>query len=125
MGLPISATIWLMRAICFWFSSWACLMASNITSLGTSLAPASIMTTFLPVETTVTSRSLTLRCSLSGLKTSLPSTRPTFRAATGPFQGMSEMARAAEVPMRAAISGEQSWSTAMTVHMTDTSLRKS
>ena len=114
-----------MRAICFWFSSWACLMASNITSLGTSLAPASIMTTFLPVETTVTSRSLTLRCSASGLKTSLPSTRPTFRAATGPFQGMSEMARAAEVPISAAISGEQSWSTAMTVHMTDTSLRKS
>ncbi len=114
-----------MRAICFWFSSWACLMASNITSLGTSLAPASIMTTFLPVETTVTSRSLTLRCSLSGLKMSLPSTRPTFRAATGPFQGMSEMARAAEVPISAATSAEQSWSCAMTVHMTDTSLRKS
>ena len=83
-------------------------MASNMTSLGTSLAPASIMTTFLAVDTTVTSRSLTLRCSASGLKTSLPSTRPTFRAATGPFQGMSEIARAAEVPMRAAISGEQS-----------------
>ena len=32
---------------------------------------------------------------------------------------------AAEVPISAAISGEQSWSTAMTVHMTDTSLRKS
>ncbi len=94
-------------------------------SLSTSLAPASIMTTFLPVETTVTSRSLTLRCSLSGLSTSLPSTRPTFRAPTGPFQGMSEMARAAEVPIRAAISGEQSWSTLMTVAMMDTSLRKS
>ena len=35
------------------------------------------------------------------------------------------MARAAEVPIRAAISGVQSWSTLMTVHMTDTSLRKS
>ena len=109
----------------FWFSSWADLMASNMTSLGTSLAPASIMTTFLRVETTVTSRSLTLRCSLSGLKTSLPSTRPTFSAPTGPFQGMSEMARAAEVPIRAAISGEQSWSTLMTVAMIETSLRKS
>ena len=100
-------------------------MASNMTSLGTSLAPASIMTTFLPVETTVTSRSLTLRSSLVGLKMSLPSTRPTFSAATGPFQGMSEMASAADVPISAAISGEQSWSTDMTVHMTDTSLRKS
>jgi len=29
-------------------------------------------------------------------------------APTGPFQGISEMARAAEVPIRAAISGEQS-----------------
>ena len=83
-------------------------MASNILSLGTSLAPASIMTTFLPVETTVTSRSLTLRCSLVGLMTSSPSTRPIFTAPTGPFQGISEMARAAEVPIRAAISGEQS-----------------
>ena len=35
------------------------------------------------------------------------------------------MASAAEVPMRAAISGEQSRSTDMTVHITDTSLRKS
>ena len=115
-----------MRAICFWFSSWACSMASNMISLGTSLAPASIMTTFLPVETTVTSRSLTLRCSLVGVEDQLavhqspPSGQP-----TGPFQGMSEMARAAEVPIRAATSGEQSWSTLMTVHMTDTSLRKS
>ncbi len=83
-------------------------MASYMVSLFTSLAPASIMTTFLPVETTVTFRSEALRCSDVGLKTSLPSTRPTFSAATGPFQGMSEMARAAEVPIRAAISGEQS-----------------
>ncbi len=94
-------------------------------SLSTSFAPASIITTFLPVETTVTSRSETLRCSLVGLRTSSPFTRPTFSAPTGPFHGMSEMARAAEVPMSAAISGEQSWSTAMTVAMMDTSLRKS
>ena len=35
---------------------------------------ASIMTTFLPVETTVTSRSETSACSRVGLTTSLPST---------------------------------------------------
>ena len=99
-------------------------MARYIMSLSTSFAPASIITTFLPVAT-VTSRSETLRCSLVGLRTSSPLTRPTFSAPTGPFQGMSEMARAAEVPMSAAISGEQSWSTAMTVAMMDTSLRKS
>ena len=34
-------------------------------------------------------------------------------------------ARAAEAPMRPQISGEQSWSTLMTVAMMDTSLRKS
>ncbi len=39
--------------------------------------------------------------------------------------GMSEMASAAEVPIRAAISGEQSWSTLITVAIMDTSLRKS
>ena len=114
-----------MRATCFWFSSWAIWMALNMVSLSTSLAPASIMTTFLAVETTVTSISETLACSSSGLTTSLPSTRPIFTAPTGPFQGMSEMARAAEVPMRAAISGEQSRSTLMTVAIMATSLRKS
>ena len=100
-------------------------MALYMVPLSTSFAPASIMTTFLPVETTVTSRSLTLRCSELGLSTSSPFTRPTLSAPTGPFQGISEMASAAEVPIRAAISGEQSWSTLMTVAMMETSLRKS
>ena len=41
----------------------------------------------------------------------------------GPAQGMSEMDRAMEVPIMPVISGLQSWSTLMTVMVTQTSLR--
>src|SRR5699024_12858454 len=64
------------------------------------VAPLSLHDALPILETTVTSRSLSWRCSLLGLSTSSPFTRPTFSAPTGPFQGMSEMARAAEVPIR-------------------------
>ncbi len=62
-------------------------MASYIVSLATSLAPASIMTTFLPVETTVTSRSLTLRCSLLGLSTSFAVHKADLQRADGAVPG--------------------------------------
>ena len=47
-------------------------------------------------------------CGFATYMAHIGATRPIFTAPTGPFQGMSEMARAAEVPIRAAISGEQS-----------------
>ena len=67
--------------------------------------------------------SLTLRCSAVGLMTISPSTRPTDTPEIGPFHGISEIEMAIEVPTIAAISGEQSGSTDMTVATIDTSLR--
>ena len=81
------------------------MMASSMTSSATSLAPASIMQTFLSVPATTRVRSLSLRCSAVGVRMISPSTRPTLMPAMGPFQGMSEMARAKEAPIIPAISG--------------------
>ena len=75
----------------------------------------------LSVEATVTAIWDFSRCSAVGLITYSPSTYPTETPEIGPFHGISEMDRAAEVPTMAAISGEQSGSTDMTVHTTDTS----
>ena len=62
-------------------------------------------------------------CSAVGLMIYSPSTMPTETPEMGPFQGMSEMESAIEVPTMAAISGEQSRSTLITVQTMDTSLR--
>ena len=77
------------------------------------------------VDATVTAISETLRCSAVGLMTNLPSTRPTETPLIGPPHGMSEMESAMLVPTSAAIYGEQSGSTDMTVQTIETSLRMS
>ena len=99
------------------------MMPLYISSSDTSLAPASIMAMRSSVEATVTAIWETFRWAEVGLMTNSPSTRPTETPEMGPSQGTSEMDRAMEVPIRAAISGELSCSTDMTVHTMDTSLR--
>ena len=54
-----------------------------------------------------------------------PSTSPTNTPEIGPSHGISEILSAMEVPIIAVISGEQSSSTDITVHTTETSLRMS
>ena len=54
-----------------------------------------------------------------------PSTIPTFTEEIGPSQGISEIAIAADTPIAAVISGEQSGSTDITVATTEQSFLKS
>ena len=114
-----------MNLTIFLFSSCPCIIASNITSSSISLPPASIIATRSAVEATVSTRSLFALSSKPGLITTLPSTRPTFTPEIGPSHGISEIAIAAETPIIAVISGEQSGSTDITVATTEQSLRKS
>jgi len=76
------------------------------------------------VPATTTWMSERSSCSTVGLMTNRPSTRPTMTPPIGPLNGMSEMESAAEVPIMAEISGEQSWSTLMTMSTICTSFRK-
>ena len=96
-------------------------MQSNISSSDTSLAPASIIATRSSVEETVRLRSDTARCSRVGLMIISPSTSPTFTLEIGPAHGISEIAIAADTPIAAATSGEQSGSTDITVATTEQS----
>ena len=89
-------------------------IASNITSSGTSFAPASIMITFSLVDATVNARSETSFCAEVGLITNSPSISPTIVDAVGPSNGMSEIAVAIAEPSIAVSSGLQSGSTDIT-----------
>ena len=100
-------------------------MQSNIRSSGISLPPASIIATRSAVEATVSVRSVFSLCSSVGLRTISPSTRPTFTDEIGPSHGISETAIAAETPIAAVTSGEQSGSTLITVATTEQSFLKS
>ena len=80
-------------------------------SSGTSLAPASIITTFSFVEATVSFRSDTLICASFGFTISSPSISPICVLAQGPSKGMSDMAAAIAEPSMAVSSGEQLGST--------------
>ena len=103
-----------MSSTCFWFSLWASSMALYMVSLATSFAPASIMTTFLPVRDDrdveiarpCAARQLGLMHEFAVHKADLDARRQ------GRSRGCRRWRAAAEVPIRAAISGEQSWSTA-------------
>ena len=107
-GLPISALISDINLQIFFISSCPFFIASNITSFGTSFAPASIIAILASVPATVNVKSLTFLCSSFGFITISPSTKPTFTAAVGPPHGMSEIDSAAEAPIIAATSGELS-----------------
>lgn len=83
------------------------------------------MATRSAVEATVSVKSVFSLCSRVGLRTISPSTNPTFTEEIGPSHGISETAIAAETPIAAAISGEQSGSTDITVATTEQSFLKS
>ena len=97
------------------------IMASNISSSVTSFAPASIMTTFSSVAATVTFHARSFRAApRSGLMTISPSTIAHEYAADRAVPRDIGNGRAAmDAPIIAAISGEQSGSTDMTVRLSD------
>ena len=102
-------------------SSCANIMASSISISGTSFAPASTIIIASSVPATVRSMSDSALCSVAGFMINSPLILPTLTEPVGPSQGMSEIDNATEDPIIAAISGEQSWSTLITVAITDTS----
>ena len=114
-----------MNSHTFLISACPFLIASSIKSSGTSFAPASIIATFSAVPATVNVKSLFSLCTSVGFITICPSTNPTFTAAVGPPNGISEIDNAAEAPIIAATSGELSCSTHKTVATTTTSFLKS
>ena len=124
-GFPISSFIFSMNLQIFLISLCPSLIASNITSSGTSFAPASIIAIFSSVPATVNVKSDTSLCASVGFITILPSTNPTFTAAVGPPNGISDIESAADAPIIAATSGELSCSTESTVATTTTSFLKS
>ena len=109
----------------FLISTCACFMASNITSLGISSAPASIITIFSLVPATVKWSLDSLLCSSVGLIINSLFIYPTWTAAVGPPQGISEIDNAADVPIFAHTSGDATGSTDSTVLVTHTSFLKS
>ena len=124
-GFPISFWISEINSHIFLISLCASLIASNIVSSGTSLAPASIIVILFKVPATVNVKSLFSLCSSVGFIIIFPSTNPTFTAAVGPLNGISEIAKAQAAPIIAATSGELSCSTQSTVATTTTSFLKS
>ena len=98
--------------------------APNISSSDTSFAPDSTMLIAFFVPATVKSISDCSCCSIVGFNTYSPLTRPTCTPAIGPSNGISEIERANEEPNIAAIAGEQSCSTLITILVTCTSFLK-
>ena len=84
----------------------AVFIASNIISSGISFAPASIIAILSTVPATVNVKSVFSLCSNVGFITICPSTYPTFTAAVGPPNGMSDIDSAADAPIIAATSKE-------------------
>ena len=82
------------------------MIASNITSSGTSFAPASTMLTASFVPATVKSISDASNSSTVGFNTNSPSIRPTITPAIGPSNGISEIDNDNDDPIIAEIAGE-------------------
>ena len=109
----------------FLISTWAFLIASSIIPFGISSAPASIIVIFSSVPATVNLNLLFFLCSSVGFMIISSFTYPTWTAAVGPAHGISDIERAADVPIFAHTSGLQSWSIESTVLTTHTSFLKS
>ncbi len=90
-------------------------MASNISSSGTSFAPASTIIMAESVPATAKSISESFFSSSFGSIINLPFTLPTYTPATGPSKGISEIHKAKEAPNIPVISGVLSGSTDITV----------
>ena len=124
-GFPISAFIFDIKSHIFLISTCAVFIACNIISFGISSAPASIIVIFSCVPATVNVNLLFALCSTVGFITISLLTYPTFTAAVGPPNGISEIESAQEAPIIAHTSGELSCSTDNTVATTTTSFLKS
>ena len=98
------------------------MIASSITSSGTSLAPASTIKTASSVPLTVKCILLFSLSSAFGLMINFPSTSPTCTDPVGPAKGISEIESAKDDPNIASTSGATSGSTESAVATTDTSL---
>ena len=123
-GLAARATRSLCIRASFLHSAWPKAIASSMVSSGTSLAPASTMSTASSVPA-ITSSSVDTVCSaVVGLTTNRPSTCPTRTAPTGPSNGMPDRQSAADAPFIARTSGSFSWSPETTRQMTWTSFLK-
>ena len=94
-------------------------------SFGISSAPASIIVILSKVPATVKVSLLFSLCANVGFITISLSTYPTFTAAVGPPNGMSEIESAADAPIMAHTSGLLSGSTDNTVATTQVSFLKS
>ena len=123
LGLPISACILSCRSIRGWMALWPYSRAATITSSGTSSAPASTIRMASRVPAMRRSRSDLSISAKVGLAMNWPSTRPTRTAATGPFQGMSEIIMAADAALMARMSNGFSASAESEYMMICTSLR--
>ena len=84
------------------------MIASNMTSSGTSSAPASTMLIASLVPATVKSISLFSRCSNVGLMINSPSTRPHVHLQLDHQMEYQKYDNASDEPIIAAISDEQS-----------------
>ena len=109
----------------FLTASWPNIKASNISSSLTSLADDSTILIASLVPATVKSISEISDCSVVGLITSSPLTRPTLTPATGPLNGTLLIEVAIDEPSNAASSGELSGSTDKIVFTIWTSFLKS
>ena len=83
------------------------------------------MTIFLWVAAMVVIMRLVSRSAFVGLNRYFSPSQPSTMPAMGPWKGTSEMLTAAEAPIMAVISGEQSRSTLSTSQEMITSLRRS
>ncbi len=106
----------------FPFHSFAILIASATVDSETCFAAASIMTVFLLVPDTTKSSSRNCPSGLRGFTTisfpPLSPTIPTLIVLIGPFHGIFEIDKAAEVAILASISGSFSPSTESTLIIT-------
>ena len=102
-------------------SSCPNIIAFNIISSDTSLAPASTILIASLVPATFKSTVERSICSTVGLITYSPSTYPTVTPAIGPLNGIFDTDSESELPSIAAITGSQSYSTDNTVEITCTS----
>ena len=110
---------------CFLISSWANLMASSMSCSDTSFISPSTIMMFSSVAATISSRSESFIWEKVGLMTNSPLIRLTRTSETGPPNGRSEVARAAEAARPARASGWMSFSAEIRLMLTNTSRWKS
>ena len=115
LGLPTSAAILFWRSSTPCISLWANASAFTRNSSVANFAPPSTIIMEPSLPATIRSISPSFCCLMEGLAISSPFIDPTLIPAMGPSKGTSDIPRAAEAPIIAAISGSFSRSTESTV----------